>query len=505
MRHRLEYLSATAIMSVVAAIALAGRAYLNTIDVAMVFLLGVVLVSSRYRSGPALLASVLSIVLFDFFFVPPYYRFTVNDSAYLLTFAMMLVIAVAMSRLTARIRDQAGLAAARERRMATLLATSRELAGAADGNELAAMAERHLGHAAEGVAAIALADEEGSLRLPEHRLFKSKEVQEAAGWAMAHGEAAGIGTGAFEELGLLILPLMSPLRPLGVVALMPSAGSDGRVLEVLALQTGAALERLVMAERHEEARVAVAGERLRTALLSSLSHDLRTPLGTIEGAASTLAGEDATITPEVRRELLETILEQSRRMTRLVSNLLDMMRLETGALVIHRNWQPLEESLGVALLRLEQTLRDHPVDVRLADDLPLVSVDEVLLEQVFVNLLENAAKHSPPGTRVQVRAWPDGETTIVEVADEGPGIAAGEEDAVFRKFYRGEMSAGRSPTEGAGLGLAICRGIVSAHGGRIWVERGVSKGAVFRFSLPRTAALPILDPESMETSVAEWP
>jgi two-component system sensor histidine kinase KdpD len=287
----------------------------------------------------------------------------------------------------------------------------------------------------------------------------------------------------------------------------PAAGAraDRRVLEVLAGQTGAALERLVMAERHEEARVAVAGERLRTALLSSLSHDLRTPLGTIEGAASTLADEGAAITPEVRRELLETVLEQSRRMTRLVSNLLNMMRLETGALVVQRTWQPLEESLGVALLRLEQTLRDHPVDVRLAVDLALVSADEVLLEQVFVNLLENAAKHSPPGTRVQVSAWPDGEATIVEVSDEGPGIAFGEEEAVFRKFYRGEVTRGRPPSEGSGLGLAICRGIVSAHGGRIWVERGVSGGAAFRFTLPRIAAPPILDPESMETSVAEWP
>ncbi len=507
MRRRLEYLSATAVMSLAAAIALAVREYLNTIDVAMVFLLGVVLVSSRYRSGPALLASVLSIVLFDFFFVPPYYRFTVNDSSYLLTFAMMLVVAVSMSRLTAQIREQAGAAAAREQRMATLHAMSRELAGASDRNELAAMAERHLGHSAEGVAVIALAGEQGGLRLPGHRVFESKEIQEAAAWAMARGEAAGLGTGAFEELGVLLLPLLSPLRPLGVVVVKPAAGAraDRRVLEVLASQTGAALERLVMAERHEEARVAVAGERLRTALLSSLSHDLRTPLGTIEGAASTLASESAAITPEVRRELLETVLEQSRRMTRLVSNLLDMMRLETGALVVQRTWQPLEESLGVALLRLESTLRDHPVDVRLAADLSLVSVDEVLLEQVFVNLLENAAKHSPPGTRVKVRAWPDGEATIVEVSDEGPGIASGEEEAVFRKFYRGEVATGRVPSEGSGLGLAICRGIVSAHGGRIWVERGVSRGAAFRFTLPRMAAPPILDPESMETSVAEWP
>jgi two-component system sensor histidine kinase KdpD len=247
--------------------------------------------------------------------------------------------------------------------------------------------------------------------------------------------------------------------------------------------------------------VAVASERLRTALLSSLSHDLRTPLGAIESAASTLSGAGESLAPEVRRELADTVLDQSRRMARLVSNLLEMMRLETGALAVRRSWQPLEESLGVALLRLEHALRDHPVQVRLPEDLPLVSVDEVLLEQVFVNLLENAAKHSPAGTRVEVNAWRDDETVVVEVADEGPGITAGEEEAVFGKFYRGAAPAG----EGSGLGLAICRGIVSAHGGRIWVEPQRPRGAAFRFTIPLIAAPPVLPAESMDTSVAPWP
>jgi two-component system sensor histidine kinase KdpD len=367
-----QYLAAAGIILLVAAGMLAMRSHLNPIDVAMLFLLAVVVVASRYPRGPAVLASLLSIALFDFLFVPPYSRFSVHDTAYLLTFGMMLVIAITMSRLTARIREQAE--AARE-----------------------------------------------------------------------------------------------------------------------------------LAERHETARVAVASERLRTALLSSLSHDLRTPLGTIEGAASTLASGDAELAPEVRRELAETVLDQSRRMTRLVSNLLEMMRLETGALAVQHNWQPLEEPLGVALLRMEEVLREHPVEVQLPEDLPIVSVDEVLLEQVFVNLLENAAKHAPPGTPIRMSAWREGEAVVVEVADQGPGIPAGEEEAVFRKFYRGGTPGSGPLSEGSGLGLAICRGIVSAHGGRIWAETGRTRGAAFRFTIPLTAAPPVLPAESMDTGVAEWP
>lgn len=369
---RLAYPAAAGIVALIAGATFLVRSHLNTIDVAMLFLLGVVVVAARYARGPAVLATALSILLFDILFVPPYFRLGVHDTAYLLTFGMMLVIALTMSRLTTRIREQA--AAARQ-----------------------------------------------------------------------------------------------------------------------------------LAEQHESARVAVASERLRTALLSSLSHDLRTPLSTIEGAASTLASSDSDLTPEVRKELAEAVLEQSRRMARLVTNLLDMMRLETGALAVHRSWQPLEESLGVALLRLEKMLCMHPVTVRLPGDLPLVSVDEVLLEQVFVNLLENAAKHTPPGTPVQVSAWCHADHVVVEVADSGPGIPAGAEEAVFRKFYRGVPGTGEGAGEGSGLGLAICRGIVSAHGGRIWVEARPGGGAAFRFTIPLAAAPPVLPAESKDTEVAEWP
>ncbi len=338
-----QYAGAAAIIVAASFACLALRDRLQLIDIAMLLLLAVVVIATRVRRGPALLASVLSMLLFDLLFVPPYYTLDIGDARYLPTFVVMLAVAITMSRLTGMVREQ--------------------------------------------------------------------------------GEAA--------------------------------AG----------------------------ARAAIEAEQLRTALLSSLSHDLRTPLGTIEGAATVLAADAGALSPGERRELAEAVVDESHRLAQLVTNLLDMMRLETGALAVHRSWQPLEECLGVALIRLEPLIGSDRVAVALPHNLPLVSVDEVLLEQVFVNLLENAARYSPAHAAIRVSAAHTGATVTVEVADDGPGIAPDEREAVFRKFYRA-TPAGVTPPSGSGLGLAICRGIVTAHGGRIWVERSANGGAAFRFTLP---------------------
>ena len=247
------------------------------------------------------------------------------------------------------------------------------------------------------------------------------------------------------------------------------------------------------AERHGQARLEIEAERLRIALLSSLSHDLRTPLGSIEGAASSLLHDADALSGEVKRDLVETIIEESQRMNRLVANLLEMVRVETGGLTVQKAWQPLEEPLGVALLRLDERLKAHPVDVQLPEDLPMVPIDELLIEQVLINLLENAAKHTPPATPVMVSAWTEGTAVVVEVADRGPGIPSGAEEIVFHKFYR---APGADQSSGAGLGLAICRGIIAAHGGKIWVQPGASGGAAFRFTLPLEGpGIPAIAPE----------
>lgn len=495
-----EYAWSVAIIALTTALALLLRPYLQITDVAMLFLLAVVVVAYRHRRGPALLASLLSIAAFDFGFVPPYHTFAVNDAAYFLTFGVMLAVALTMSQLTARIGEQAEDAGERERRTAALYALSRELNGDESLQAQTTTAARHISADVGGETLIFLDewDKETQRRAwPSEGVFGSLAVRVAATWAYEHGESAGWGTSHCAEAEALVVPLRAASRTIGVVTVRPESAhrvlseTERRTIEALADQAAAAFERTALAERHERARVEVESERLRTALLSSLSHDLRTPLGSIEGAASSLL--QGHLPAEAQRDMAETILEESRRMTRLVTNLLDMVRVESGSLAVQKAWQPLEEALGVALLRVEERLATHPIETRLPSTLPLVPIDELLIEQVFINLLENAAKYTPAGTPITVTAWEDHNGVVVEVADRGPGIPAGEEESVFRKFQRSRGADRLGPAGGSGLGLTICRGVIGAHGGRIWLEP-TEVGAAFRFSLPldgpRMGALP---------------
>jgi two-component system sensor histidine kinase KdpD len=500
-----EYVWSVLIIAVATAVGLLFRSHLQIIDVAMLFLLAVVVVGYRYRRGPALLASLLSIAAFDFVFVPPFYRFNVHESAYYLTFGVMLAVALSMGQLTARIREQVQDASERERRARALYALSGELSGSEDLTEQLGIAARHISEAAHGAAQLFL---DGSGRAEQddwlnEALFESLDVRVAATWAYQNGEIAGWGTPHCAEAEALVVPLRSPSRTIGVVTVRPESvyevisGAEQETVEVLADQAAAAFERTMLSQAHEQARVEVESERLRTALLSSLSHDLRTPLGSIEGAASSLLQPSNGLSAEARRDMAETILEESRRMTRLVTNLLDMVRVETGALAVHKQWQPLEEALGVALLRLEDRLAGHTVETDLPSDLPLVPIDELLIEQVFINLLDNGAKHTPQGTGIAIRAWAEADAVMVEVQDDGTGIPAGEEENIFRKFHRTTRLDNTGLAGGSGLGLTICRGIIVAHGGRIWLERGRGRGACFRFTLPLTGPpLPVLPAEA---------
>jgi two-component system sensor histidine kinase KdpD len=246
-----------------------------------------------------------------------------------------------------------------------------------------------------------------------------------------------------------------------------------------------ALDRRILARQSEQALADVEAERLRTALLSSLSHDLRTPLAGIEASASSLLDDAATLPAAIRRELLDSILDESRRMSRLIGNLLNMIRVETGMLAVQQSWQPLEEVVGVALLRMEERLQAHPVTTHIPSDLPMVPIDELLIEQVFLNLLENAARYAPAGTPIEIAARQDDSVVLVEVADRGPGIPTGDEERVFERFYRSRAAADSADAgAGSGLGLTICRGIITAHGGRIWMVARAGGGTAVRFTLP---------------------
>ncbi|MBS2015085.1 MAG: sensor histidine kinase KdpD [Deltaproteobacteria bacterium] len=469
-------------------------------DVVMVYLLGIILVSMQWGLVPSLTAAGLSVLCVDFFFVRPFYTFAVTDVGHVVTFGVMLLVGVVISGLTKRVRDQADAARERETRTASLYVMSRALAAAKSEEDVLVVGARHVHdffdvratsfHACDGVLAPLLG---------QPFVFEpdAKELG-VADWVYQHGKAAGLGTDTLPSASALYLPLATSGRTIGVLGVAPGdvarfAGHDDRRhLETLAGQIAAALERAKLASEAQDAHLRIEREQLRNALLSSVSHDLRTPLAVITGTATTLL--ESSLDPAVRRDLTANIVTEADRLNRLLRNLLDMTRLEAGAVDVHKEWQPIEEVVGTAIDRARPMLGTRTVTAKLADDLPLVPYDSTLLQQVLVNLLENAAKYTPADSPLEVSALArEGEVEIV-LADRGPGIAEGEESRIFEKFYRGEKGRG-----GVGLGLTICKGIVTAHGGRIWATNRAGGGAAFHFTLPIVGEPPKMDiPESRD-------
>jgi two-component system sensor histidine kinase KdpD len=323
----------------------------------------------------------------------------------------------------------------------------------------------------------------------------SERESSIAQWVWSNGQAAGLGTQTLSSARAYYIPLQASGGVVGVLALRPkqTGGFERparhRHLEAFAAQLALALERALLAEQTESVRREIEKEQLRSSLLSSVSHDLRTPLAIITGAASTLLEGKSVLSDETSRGLLEAIFDEAERLNRLIRNLLDMTRLESGAIEVQKEWLPLEEVVGAALSRVGPRLESRSVRVDLAPDLPLVPCDAILLEQVLVNLLENALKYSTQAIDLSARAAP-GEV-LLEVADRGPGIPVGEELRVFEKFHRARHEG--SP-EGVGLGLAICRAIIAAHNGKIWVHQREGGGTALRFTLPLEGEPPRLTP-----------
>ncbi|MFB3818807.1 MAG: DUF4118 domain-containing protein [Candidatus Methylomirabilales bacterium] len=469
--------------------------YMAHSTLALVYLLGVVAVAARSGPAPSVVACVLSVAAFDFFFVPPYFTFAVAATQDMLAFAVMFVVALVISGLTVRIRWHADSARERERRTAALYALSRDLAVAREVPAVLEVAVRHIAEVFGGQVAVLLPQAGGSLRPAGagRRSFSPGEKDLALGeWVYLHRRPAGLGTDTASDAPALYLPLAASRGTIGVLAIRPDddrtleSPAQTRHLESFGSQVALALERAQLEAEAQQAQLRMETESMRSSLLSSVSHDLRTPLATITGTATTLLEAEGTLDPTTRRGLLETLCEEAGRLNRLVRNLLDMTRLQSGSVQIRKEWHPLEEIVGVAVARVEPLLSGHSLAVDVAADLPLVPLDDILIEQVLINLLENAAKHTPPGTAVHVRAAMGEGGILVEVADTGPGIPAGEESKIFEKFYRGPGAA----PHGAGLGLAICRGVVEAHGGRIWAENRPGKGAAFRFTLPLAGSPP---------------
>ncbi|HYP91162.1 MAG TPA: sensor histidine kinase KdpD, partial [Polyangiaceae bacterium] len=470
-------------------------------DVVMIYLLGIMLVASRFGLKPSTLAAFSSVALFDYFFVPPYFTFAVADFKHATTFVVMFVVAIVISGLTQRIRNQAAAARERELRTASLYDLSRELAGTRDSQGVMQAAASNL----EKVfgSRVSLFVPGAGARLA--RAYASRGSPEAsehelgvAQWVWDRQREAGLGTATLPGSAALYVPLRASGGMVGVLGLTPDDAQQldqieqRRRVDAFAAQVALAVERAQLAEETEKARRDVEAEQLRSSLLSSVSHDLRTPLAVITGSASTLLQGGPKLADSTRQELLKTVLEEAERLNRLIRNLLDMTRIESGAVKVKKEWLPLEELVGSALNRLEARLAERDVHVELPRDLPLVPCDAVLIEQALINLLENAAKYSRGA--IEVSASARGAEVVVEVADAGPGIAAGQEQRIFEKFQRASQEGG---PEGVGLGLTICRAIITAHGGRIWAQNRPGAGASFQFSLPiegEPPKLPLADP-----------
>ncbi len=504
LRQRLhQTLLAIVAVSLATALGLTLLRELDLTNIAMVFLLAVVLVSIAGRRFATSLAAILSVACFDFFFVPPAFTFAVDDAQYLITFAAMLAVGLLVAHRTASFRRVAEDARDRALRTGELYAMSRALGAARSATEVAEIGARRvrdsfgvdalvLARAADGVGMEAV----GSAGSPDWLDDRERAV---AAWAFDHAKAAGIGSHSLPAAAGRHVPLVGPRGTIGVLSLRPR---DRRELEATASQTqlgtfadqiALALDRAALLDSHRRATLEADRERLRSSLLSSVSHDLRTPLASIAGAASTLLDAQDALDAETRRELLVGISEEADRLSDLVSDLVFATRLEAGVVDPRREWTTVQEVVGIGISRLRTALSRRPFRTIVPNDLPLVRVDAVMMAQAIHNLVDNALRHTPASAPIEIAAWLDESDIMMQVRDGGPGLDPEEIRSVFNRFYRG--SRGRGTGGGLGLGLTVCRGVAEAHGGRIWAQTAPGGGAAFTIALPLEREQPAVPTE----------
>ena len=462
--------------------------YFDRTDIAMIYLLGIVITSTRTGRWPALAATLMSVAAFDFFFIPPYFTFAVNDIRFLVTFGVMFVVAYVITRLTLQIRELAEASRKRERSTAALYALSRELARERKKGRIFDIAVKHISEVFQSQIVILVLEEHGELTASETGVGTFAVDQKELGvarWVFDNRQSAGLGTDTLPGAKALYLPMIASSGVVGVVGVLPENTQkvfdleNIHFLESFVNQTGMAMERVILAKEANEERLKAEAQNVRNTFLSSVSHDLRSPLAVVAGAASTLLEKEASLDRPARLELLRTIHEETDRLERIIRNVLNLTRLESGAIGVKKEWQALEEIIGVVLNRISERLNECPLELKIPPSLPLIPFDTLLMEQVLSNLMENALRHTPTGTPIEIIVTPQKSAVMIEIADRGPGIPVNEEEVIFSKFTRGTNTR-----MGAGIGLSICRAIIEAHGGRIWAENRKGGGAVFKFIIP---------------------
>lgn len=478
----LGYVGACAISIAAASLAAPLADSLDVASLVPVFMLAVVLSAARFGRGPAVLAAGLSVLLLNLTVVPPRYSLAVADERFFLTFGLMLVVGLVVGQLTAGLKAQAQAASDREQRVRSLYEVSRELGGALAPEQVAEAVTR-FAHVQFGCrTTLWVIDRSDGLRAVGAE--SSASLDALAREAIASGLPAT--TDPAHAPVTMVLPLRATMAVRGALAIHRRAANDWTpdqqaLLTTSATLLAAALERLHYIEVAQATALEIEGERLRNMLLSAISHDLRTPLSALVGLAESLRLARPAPTGQ-QLEIADAMAASARRMSAVAHNLLDMARLQSGTVQLDLQWQPLEEVVGSALVAAASWRVRPRVSVHLADDLPWLRLDAVLMERVLVNLLENAVKYTPEGTPIELRGTALPDEVELSVCDQGPGLPIGREEDLFKKFERGHRE---SSTSGVGLGLALCRAIVVAHGGSIRAAAAPGGGACFVMRFPR--------------------
>jgi two-component system sensor histidine kinase KdpD len=466
--------------------------FVNTAGVSnlmMIYLLGVVLVSLRNHTGPAVLSAVLSALLYNYMFVPQLPGYGVAYYQYLLTFIIMLVVAAIITRLTRLNWQQAEIIYLGQERTTALHGLTQQLATTRGTDKLLEIAIRYISEVFDSEV-MALLSEDKLLKirasLPAQKNLNAKDLG-VAQWVFDMGQIAGLGTDTLPFSDSLYIPLQGSQGTIGVLKIRPRQSERLlnpellHLLETCANQIALALEVDRLQDKARETQIAIETERLRTALFSSLSHELQGPLAGIIRLANKLTRERNALDSEEAQQSVQSLFMEAERLNRLINNLLQITQLEEGQIKLHKKPQSLDEVVMTTLIRLEKKLRNKPCVVQMPEHLPLIPFDKVLMEQVFVNLVENAILYTPLDTPIEISAVLEEDDILLSVADHGPGLMIADVEKVFEKFYRGQTPKKES---GAGLGLSVCQSIIKAHGGRIWAENRWDGGAIFYFVLP---------------------